>query len=68
MGNIIEGDDRETLYKIENDKIRPSKRLQDSLSKMLEGNKEFNMIDEQKVIYEDAIRMSIVQIKNYKNI
>lgn len=56
---IVEGDDRELLYKIENGKIRPSKRLQDSLSKMLQGNKEFNMIDEQKVIYEDAIRMAI---------
>lgn len=56
---ILEGDDRETLYKIENGKIRPSKRLQDSLTKMLQGNKEFNMIDEQKVIYEDAIRMAI---------
>ena len=56
---IVEGDDRELLYKIENGKIRPSKRLQDSLAKMLQGNKEFNMIDEQKVIYEDAIRMAI---------
>ena len=56
---IVEGDDRELLYKIENGRIRPSKRLQDSLAKMLQGNKEFNMIDEQKVIYEDAIRMAI---------
>ena len=56
---ITEGDDRELLYKIENGRIRPSKRLQDSLSKMLQGNKEFNMIDEQKVIYEDAIRIAI---------
>ena len=56
---ITEGDDRELLYKIENGRIRPSKRLQDSLAKMLTGNKEFNMIDEQKVIYEDAIRMAI---------
>lgn len=56
---IVEGDDRELLYKIENGKIRPSKRLQDSLAKMLQGNKEFNMIDEQKVIYEDAISMAI---------
>lgn len=56
---IVEGDDRELLYKIENGRIRPSKRLQDSLVKMLQGNKEFNMIDEQKVIYEDAIRMAI---------
>ena len=56
---IYEGDDRKVLYKIENGKIRPSKRLQDSLTSMLQGNKEFNMIDEQKVIYEDAIRMAI---------
>ena len=66
---ITEGDDRELLYKIENVKIRPSKRLQDSLSKMLQGNKEFNMIDEQKVVYEDAIRMSIDTLSsNDKNV
>ena len=66
---ILEGDDREILYKIENGKIRPSKRLQDSLTKMLQGNKEFNMIDEQKVIYEDAIRMAIDTLsENEKNV
>ena len=66
---IAEGDDRELLYKIENGKIRPSKRLQDSLAKMLQGNKEFNMIDEQKVIYEDAIRMAIDTVaSNSKNV
>jgi len=66
---ITEGDDRELLYKIENGKIRPSKRLQDSLSKMLTGNKEFNMIDEQKVIYEDAISIAIDTLaKNDKNV
>lgn len=66
---ILEGDDRETLYKIENGKIRPSKRLQDSLAKMLQGNKEFNMIDEQKVIYEEAIRMAIDTLSsNEKNV
>lgn len=66
---IVEGDDRELLYKIENGKIRPSKRLQDSLSKMLQGNKEFNMIDEQKVIYEDAIRIAIDTLaSNDKNV
>jgi DUF2075 family protein/DNA replication protein DnaC len=61
---ITEGDDRKLLYKIENGKIRPSKRLQDSLGKMLKGNKEFNMIDEQKVIYEDAIGMAIDTMAN----
>ena len=66
---IVFGDDRETLYKIENGKIRPSKRLQDSLVKMLTGNKEFNMIDEQKVIYEDAISMAIDTVgSNTKNV
>ena len=66
---IVFGDDRETLYKIENGKIRPSKRLQDSLVKMLSGNKEFNMIDEQKVIYEDAISMAIDTVgSNAKNV
>ena len=66
---IVEGDDRELLYKIENGRIRPSKRLQDSLVKMLQGNKEFNMIDEQKVIYEDAIRMAIDTVaSNSKNV
>lgn len=66
---IVEGDDRELLYKIENGKIRPSKRLQDSLCKMLQGNKEFNMIDEQKVIYEDAISMAIDTVgSNSKNV
>ena len=66
---IVEGDDRELLYKIENGKIRPSKRLQDSLCKMLKGNKEFNMIDEQKVIYEDAISMAIDTVSsNSKNV
>ena len=66
---IVEGDDRELLYKIENGRIRPSKRLQDSLAQMLQGNKEFNMIDEQKVIYEDAIRMAIETVaSNIKNV
>ncbi len=66
---IVEGDDRELLYKIENGRIKPSKRLQDSLAKMLQGNREFNMIDEQKVIYEDAIRMAIDTLaSNSKNV
>ena len=36
---------------------------------MLTGNKEFNMIDEQKVIYEDAISMAIDTVgSNTKNV
>ena len=55
---ILYGDNKELLYKIENGKIRPSKRLQDSLKSMLKGNKEFVMIDEQKVIYEEIISLA----------
>lgn len=52
------GDNSNILYRIDNGKIRPSKKLQDTLSSMLEGNKEFIMIDEQKIAYELAIKMA----------
>ncbi|MCF3944902.1 DUF2075 domain-containing protein [Oceanobacillus alkalisoli] len=52
------GDNKETLYKIEKGRIRPSKSLQDSLNSMLKGNREFTMIDEQKVVYEEALRLA----------
>ena len=56
--SIVTGDDKEVLYYVENGKIRPSKSLQDSISKMLKGNAEFIMIDEQKVVYEEVLRLS----------
>lgn len=52
------GDNNETLYILEHGKIRPSKSLQDSLSSMLKGNREFIMIDEQKSVYETALKMA----------
>lgn len=63
---ITFGDNQELLYEIENGKIRPSKRLQDTLSSMLEGNHEFIMIDEQKVIYEQALDMANQSYKDNK--
>lgn len=56
---ITEGDNKEGLYIIENGKIKPSKMLQDSFSSVLKGNKEFVLIDDQKVIYEEAMRIGI---------
>ena len=38
--------------------------LQDSLSKMLKGNKEFYMIDNQKIVYEYAIKNAIDTVSN----
>jgi len=56
--HIKKPDRKRSLYIIENGKIRPSKSLQDSLVRMLEGNKEFTMIDEQKAVYEQALKMA----------
>ncbi|RCW57324.1 DUF2075 domain-containing protein [Halanaerobium sp. ST460_2HS_T2] len=52
------GDNKKTLYSIENAKIKPSKSLQDSLVSMLDGNQEFIMIDEQKVVYEEIMELA----------
>ena len=56
--SIVTGDNKEVLYYVENGKIRPSKSLQNYIEKMLKGNSEFIMIDEQKVVYEDILRLS----------
>ncbi len=60
------GDDKETLYMIENGKIRPSKSLQDALSSMLKGNTEFIMLDDQKLVYEEAINKAVEAYKDGK--
>ncbi len=44
--------DKDLLMVIENGKLRPSKSLQDTLTSLLKGNREFCLIDEQKVAYE----------------
>lgn len=52
------GDRNDILYRIENGRFRPSKQLADSLAAMLEGNEEFVMIDDQKVVLESALAMA----------
>lgn len=56
--NIVTGDKEDTLVKIEHGKIRPSKQLQDSICGMLKGNREFIMLDDQKVVYESILNLS----------
>jgi DUF2075 family protein len=46
------------LWLIENGELRPSKQLADSLVSMVKGNPEFVMIDEQKVVYENALDLA----------
>ena len=56
--HVKRGDDAGLLYKIENGRIKPSKMLADSLVRMLRGNKEFVLVDDQKVVYETALALA----------
>ncbi|WP_299077998.1 DNA/RNA helicase domain-containing protein [uncultured Paraglaciecola sp.] len=49
---------KHTMYRIEHGKIKPSKNLADALASMLDGNPEFLMIDEQKLVYETALDLA----------
>lgn len=49
------GDDLKTIFLIDSGRLRPSKSLQDVLSSMMSGNREFVMIDNQKVVYEEIL-------------
>lgn len=56
--HLSAGDKGETIFKIEYGRIRPSKMLQDSIVRMLQGKKEFVLIDTQKIVYEHAKRIA----------
>lgn len=60
------GDNKEALYKIDKGRLRPSKSLQDSLVGMLKGNREFILLDDQKIVYEEAVSMALKSFKDYK--
>lgn len=55
---VMEGDENEILYEIDNGRIKPSKSLQDAIVGMLENNPEFNLIDDQKVIFERIMELA----------
>lgn len=52
------GDKSNLMFRIESGKIKPSKSLADSLVKMIAGNPEFIMLDDQKLVYETAIKLA----------
>ncbi len=55
---VKKSDNKKSLYLIDHGKLRPSKSLQDALLSMIKGNEEFYMIDEQKSVYEAALKMA----------
>lgn len=56
--HIKYGDSDNIMYRIEHGVIKPSKNLADALVSMLDGNAEFLMIDEQKLVYETALDLA----------
>ncbi len=66
--NVKYGDKAKIMYRIDHGKIRPSKNLADHLASMLQGNEEFVMIDDQKVVYETAIKHAKESSAKNKNV
>lgn len=52
--HIRHGRGREVLFALENGRLRPSKALADVVGKLLKGNSEFALIDDQKEVFEAA--------------
>ena len=65
---VKHGDKSNLMFRIENGKIKPSKSLADSLAKMIAGNPEFIMLDEQKLVYETAIKLAKESSPTNKNV
>lgn len=62
------GDDGETMYRIRDGRIRPSKGLADHLASLMRGNREFYLIDEQKTVYETALHLATTSTPKNKNV
>lgn len=56
--HIKKGTKDDLLWLIESGELKPSRQLADSLVSMIKGNPEFVMIDEQKVVYENALDLA----------
>jgi DUF2075 family protein len=55
--HVRHSDHKQTLYQIENGRIRPSKMLADAVAGLLKGEPEFVLIDDQKVVYETILQV-----------
>lgn len=62
--DVSEGDGFEIAKSIEEGKIRPSKKLVETVNSLFQGNEEFILLDEQKVAYEKVITLFNEEISN----
>ncbi|KAA3634547.1 MAG: DUF2075 domain-containing protein, partial [Proteobacteria bacterium] len=53
--HVHKGDQKKVLYKLEQGRIRPSKNLADHLASLIKGNREFALLDDQKLVFESAL-------------
>lgn len=66
--HVKHGDQGETMYRIRDGKISPSKSLADHLVSLLAGNREFLLIDDQKLVYETALELARHSKNGKKNV
>ncbi len=62
------GDFDAIIYRIEGSRIRPSKGLVDSLIGLINGNEEFVLMDDQKVVFENALSIARKSLKKSKQV
>lgn len=55
---IRKGDGGETIFILDRGRLKPSKSLQDVLASMMRGNREFTLLDTQKVVYEEVLHQA----------
>lgn len=66
--HIHAGDSKEVLFEIEKSELKPSKVLAETLVSLLKGNEEFTLIDDQKVVYEQALKSIKESTKTKKKV
>ncbi|MBK1725599.1 DNA/RNA helicase domain-containing protein [Halorhodospira neutriphila] len=65
---VRQGDQHQVLNRLEQSRIRPSRELADTLARLMRGNREFVMIDDQKVTYEAALEVAELGRRNGKQV
>ena len=66
--HIKYGSKEDIVWLIDNGRLRPSKQLADALNSMLHGNREFVLLDDQKVVYETALNLAREAAKGPKQV
>lgn len=66
--HIKYGSKEDIIWLIDKGKLRPSKQLADVLNSMLHGNREFVLLDDQKVVYETALSLAREAVRGPKQV